>query len=195
MYPQKQKQFTALFLNPMSGFTLIELLVVISIIGLLSSVVLFSLSTARQKARVAQVVAQVKEYTKMVTLYVQDTGQYPPDCDLTCSSATDPFRNSLGVAGWNGPYGKLYDVAHPWAGHIGWQNYVCGPITVHAFVLDDDRPQTNGSDNGGIIPNSQLVDIDVKYDDGNVTTGNVQSNGGLCTAMGELSFNVPGLAP
>lgn len=41
------------FLNKQKGFTLIELLVVISIIGLLSSVILVSLNTARDRGRVA----------------------------------------------------------------------------------------------------------------------------------------------
>jgi prepilin-type N-terminal cleavage/methylation domain-containing protein len=61
-----------------SGFTLIELLVVIAIIGLLSSVVLASLNTARAKARDAQRESNLIEIQQAVELYANDhNGQYP----------------------------------------------------------------------------------------------------------------------
>ena len=60
------------------GFTLIELLVVIAIIGILSSVVLASLNTARLKARDAKRILDVKQLQNALQLYSEDNnGGYP----------------------------------------------------------------------------------------------------------------------
>jgi type II secretion system protein G len=69
------------------GFTLIELLVVIAIIGLLASVVLASLSSARVKARDATRVAQIREIATALELYASDhNGQYPNISVTICES-------------------------------------------------------------------------------------------------------------
>ncbi len=60
------------------GFTLIELLVVIAIIGILSSVVLASLNTARQKARDARRISDLKNIQLALELYADSNqGSYP----------------------------------------------------------------------------------------------------------------------
>ncbi len=60
------------------GFTLIELLVVIAIIGLLSSVILASLNTARAKGRDAQRKAEMLQVQQALELYASDhSGAYP----------------------------------------------------------------------------------------------------------------------
>jgi len=63
--------------NKSYGFTLIELLVVIAIIGLLSSVVLASLNSARVKARDASRMRSMREIQTALNLYYQDFGAYP----------------------------------------------------------------------------------------------------------------------
>jgi len=54
------------------GFTLIELLVVIAIIGLLSSVILASLNSARLKSRDARRLSDIKELQTALALYFDD---------------------------------------------------------------------------------------------------------------------------
>mgnify|MGYP001562473937 CR=1 FL=1 len=59
-----------------AGFTLIELLVVIAIIGMLSSVILASLNSARIKARDARRLADLKSIQTAIELYYSDNNSY-----------------------------------------------------------------------------------------------------------------------
>jgi len=79
------------------GFTLIELLVVIAIIGILASVVLASLNSARANARDAVRLSDMQQISKAMELYFLDIGRYPGEtwCDSSrgsvaaaCSAAT-----------------------------------------------------------------------------------------------------------
>ena len=59
------------------GFTLIELLVVIAIIGVLSSVVLASLNSARAKSRDAKRLSDLRQIQNALELHFTDKGYYP----------------------------------------------------------------------------------------------------------------------
>jgi type II secretion system protein G len=59
------------------GFTLIELLVVIAIIGLLASIILASLNSARQRGRDARRIADIREIQNALELYDEACRSYP----------------------------------------------------------------------------------------------------------------------
>jgi len=59
------------------GFTLIELLVVIAIIGILSTLAVVALNSARAKARDAKRVADVKQVQTALELLYNDASTYP----------------------------------------------------------------------------------------------------------------------
>ena len=59
------------------GFTLIELLVVIAIIGLLSTLAVVALNNARQKARDARRISDVKQIQTALELFYNDENGYP----------------------------------------------------------------------------------------------------------------------
>ncbi len=65
------------------GFTLIELLVVIAIIGLLSTLSIIALNSARARARDAKRIADVKQIQTALEMYYNDVGNYPSDASVT----------------------------------------------------------------------------------------------------------------
>ncbi len=80
------------------GFTLIELLVVIAIIGLLSSVVLATLVSARVKARDAKRSADIKNIHSALQLYQDRYGCIP----TTTGPTSCGIASSTNFADWGG---------------------------------------------------------------------------------------------
>ncbi len=67
--------------NANKGFTLIELLVVIAIIGLLATVVMTSLNSARKKGRDTRRVEDINQIKTALELYYDSNSQYPDALD------------------------------------------------------------------------------------------------------------------
>lgn len=123
-----------------SGFTLIELLVVIAIIGILSSVVLVSLNSARTKARDTRRSADIRQVQTALELYYNDNGSYvsSPDAvlDIALTAPLTPtYISKIPVtpSASGGPYRYYTASQNPapfYAIFVGYETktacYVCG---------------------------------------------------------------------
>ena len=98
--------------NSASGFTLIELLVVIAIIGILSSVVLASLNSARDKARVARAASDLRQIVNALALYQSNNnGNYP-----CFDHSWDDTKEKV----WSVPY--ISWMKNPWGNQYHWEH-------------------------------------------------------------------------
>jgi prepilin-type N-terminal cleavage/methylation domain-containing protein len=81
------------------GFTLIELLVVVAIIGLLASIVISNLTTARTKSRDARRIVDMEQIYNAVEMYNDQYGCLPSTSGTSCPGAGGYSGSDAG--GWD----------------------------------------------------------------------------------------------
>lgn len=145
-------------INTKSGFTVVELLVVIAIIGLLSSVVLVSLNSARDKAKYARSKVDINQLKTAMLTYKIDKGELPPPGD-NCSACSNP-PNSTWTAVIddlvnNGYFGGRID-KDPWGNYYGYDDNDCNsnPGQSYVFTAGADKVSGTADDYSVVITQS-----------------------------------------
>ncbi|MBI4224777.1 MAG: type II secretion system protein [Candidatus Sungbacteria bacterium] len=147
-------------MNRYQGFTLIELLVVISIIGVLASIVLASLNSARVKARDARRIADLNQIRTALNFYYDSNNAYPSVGGWVYSISSSAWIPGLSPTYIStvpiDPVNTGCPAGSPWTGGSAYC-YVYGypqytfPQTYDLVALleDPNNPQNCALPNGG----------------------------------------------
>lgn len=111
------------------GFTLIELLVVVSLLGVLATLVIANLNSARERARDATRKSDLRNIQTALRLYYNDNGTYPQSsggnivaCDGTCTWGQAWTNNGVSYMG-KLPADPLSGQSYVYTGVAGGEDY------------------------------------------------------------------------
>ena len=131
---------------------------VIAIISLLSSVVLASLNSARNKAKYARAQTEMDQLRKAMLMYKIDRGELPPPGDL-CSACNNPPNSSWAAvidALVGGGYFSQRIDKDPWGNYYGYDDNDCNsnPGQSDLFTAGADKKSWTADDYSIIVTQS-----------------------------------------
>ncbi len=150
-----------LFANPMNstshrfdlktprGFTLVEIMVVVVIIGLLAALALPAFQRSQRASQNARAINDFRIFVQSFEVYNTQNGSWPADSGAGAipSGMSGDFKEDSWTANPNTLGGRWnWDQGRAWA---------TAAVSVTGFTVTD----------------AQLLEIDIKLDDGNLTTG------------------------
>ena len=159
MFKKKNSAFAKASAGKQKGFTLLELLVVIGIIGLLASILVINLTSARRRARDTKRVADVRNLQTANEDYYGKNGKYPSIiADLVTGTQVpvwplDPLAPAGTACTGNSDFCYWYAAYTP-TGAIGPQSYHIGTSLEDqgSVLLNQDRDCVSTTGSG--CPNS-----------------------------------------
>lgn len=135
--------------NNKSGFTLVEIMIVVVIIGLLARIAMPAFKRVQMRSQNAKVVNDMRVYAGMMETYSLENGAYPEDSNS--GELPVDFAPYIKISQWNEgpPIGGEWDIEKDSFG-------IVSAVGVHQYT----------------VSNEQILELDEKYDDGNLMTGN-----------------------
>lgn len=131
------------------GFTLIELLTVIAIIGILASIVVVSVNTARMKSRDARRIADIGTIRTAMEMYADaNNGSYP---QTAIDPATGRCRTEQSISGLTPTYLPVLP-RDPRTGASGYVYWYCSDgseYKIQARIMESSEGQNRATNDGG----------------------------------------------
>jgi len=131
------------------GFTLIEIMICVVLIGLLLSMSIPAFKKTRKLSRFSAFANDVRAHRAAVELFYLETGIFPNDSG---TGTVDPqMQDYINTGNFTSttPLGGRWDIEADDSG-------ITLAVGVHNYVVSDE----------------ELLELDQKFDDGNLTTGN-----------------------